>query len=99
MPMIVRPRRWRTPTYGGYLTPRPGNLFIKQRNKPYHQEIRHADLTQVYDSVNHVQDTPWRINCRVLAVLAKVWGGGRSEERSVGKEGVSTCSSRWWADH
>src|SRR3546814_11067972 len=49
MPMIVRPRRWRTPTYGGYLTPRPGNLFIKQRNKPYHQEIRHADLTKVYE--------------------------------------------------
>src|SRR3546814_18369618 len=23
----------------------------------------------------------------------------RSEERRVGKEGVSTCRSRWWADH
>src|SRR3546814_6386566 len=24
---------------------------------------------------------------------------GRSEERRVGKEGVSTCRSRWYADH
>src|SRR3546814_9773355 len=24
---------------------------------------------------------------------------GRSEERRVGKEGVSTCRSRWWPDH
>src|SRR3546814_18969342 len=24
---------------------------------------------------------------------------GRSEERRVGKEGVSPCQSRWWADH
>src|SRR3546814_14357943 len=23
----------------------------------------------------------------------------RSEERSVGKEGVRTCRSRWWRDH
>src|SRR3546814_18091329 len=26
-------------------------------------------------------------------------GIGRSEERRVGKEGVSTCRFRWWADH
>src|SRR3546814_13231852 len=25
--------------------------------------------------------------------------GGRSEERRVGKGGVSTCRSRWWASH
>src|SRR3546814_15309555 len=24
---------------------------------------------------------------------------GRSEERRVGKEGVSTCRSRWWPNH
>src|SRR3546814_21028706 len=24
---------------------------------------------------------------------------GRSEERRVGKEGVSKCRSRWWRDH
>src|SRR3546814_16132544 len=25
--------------------------------------------------------------------------GGRSEERRVGKEGVSTCRSRWWPNN
>src|SRR3546814_13508968 len=25
--------------------------------------------------------------------------GARSEERRVGKEGVGTCYSGWWADH
>src|SRR3546814_11690638 len=25
--------------------------------------------------------------------------GERSEARRVGKEGVSTCRSRWWTDH
>jgi DNA-directed RNA polymerase, mitochondrial len=76
MPMVVRPRRWRSPTYGGYLTPRHANRFVKQRNKAYHDEIRNVDLTRVYDSVNHVQDTPWQVNPAVLAVMEEVWNGG-----------------------
>jgi len=78
MPMVVRPRRWRSPTYGGYLTPRHGNRFIKQRNQAYHQEARHMDLSKVYDSVNHIQDTPWSINVRVLEVMEQVWADGTS---------------------
>nr|WP_294850095.1 DNA-directed RNA polymerase [uncultured Sphingomonas sp.] len=78
MPMVVRPRRWRTPTYGGYLTPRHGNRFVKQRNRAYHDEIRNADLTTVYDSVNHIQDTPWIVNSRVLEVMEVVWNEGGS---------------------
>ena len=78
LPMVVRPRRWRTPTYGGYLTPRHGNRFVKQRNKHYHDELRNADLTKVYDSVNHVQDTPWVVNTGVLDVMEAVWNGGGS---------------------
>src|SRR3546814_13743381 len=31
--------------------------------------------------------------------VAKPWGGGRSEERRVGKECVSTCRSRWSPYH
>jgi len=78
LPMIVRPKRWRTPSYGGYLTPRHGNRFIKQRNRAYHDEVRNADLGKVYDSVNHIQDSPWRINSRVLAVMEQVWNDGTS---------------------
>jgi DNA-directed RNA polymerase len=76
MPMLCRPRRWRSPTYGGFLTPRHGNRFIKQRNKNYHVEMRNVEMTKVYDSVNHIQDTPWKINNRVLAVMEDVWSAG-----------------------
>src|SRR3546814_19006782 len=43
-----------------------------------------------------------RADERTPAMLAgrTGWGGlPRSEERSVGQEGVSTCRSRWWRDH
>src|SRR3546814_17175130 len=39
---------------------------------------------------------------RAAAGRARLFGPdltGRSEERRVGKEGVKTCRSRWWACH
>src|SRR3546814_11617144 len=35
----------------------------------------------------------------VAAILLFVGTGSRSEERRVGKEGVSPCRSRWWPEH
>lgn len=78
LPMVVRPRRWRSPTYGGYLTPRPNNVLIKQRNRAYHEELRNADIQNIYDAVNHIQETPWAINVGVLDVLTAVWDEGGS---------------------
>lgn len=78
LPMLVRPRRWRSPTYGGYLSPRAGNRFVKQRNKPYHEELRGVDIDAVYEAVNHIQDTPWRINREVLEVMQAAWSDGTS---------------------
>lgn len=76
MPMVVRPRRWRSPTYGGYLTPRPGNRMVKQRNKNYAIELRNVDMPRIYDAINHIQDTPWRVNVKVLETLDAIWSAG-----------------------
>lgn len=78
LPMICRPRRWRSPTYGGYLTRRPGNRLVKQTNMNYTEELQSFDLQKVYDSVNHIQETPWQINKAVLDVMEEVWQGGSS---------------------
>lgn len=78
LPMIVRPRRWRSPTYGGYLTNRPGNRFVKQRNAAYHEELKGMDIDTCYDSVNTIQDTPWQINTKVLETMEAVWADGTS---------------------
>jgi DNA-directed RNA polymerase len=78
LPMVVRPRRWRSPFWGGYLTKRPGLRLVKQWNAPYHSELRNVDMPAVYDAVNAVQSTPWRINRRVLEVMRTVWDSGGS---------------------
>ncbi|MFN3582810.1 DNA-directed RNA polymerase [Phenylobacterium sp.] len=78
LPMVVRPRRWRSPFWGGYLTKRPGLRLAKQWNWRYHEELRHVDMEPVYRAVNNVQNTAWRINRRVLDVMTQVWDGGGS---------------------
>jgi len=78
LPMVVRPRRWRTPFWGGYLTKRPGLRLVKQWAAPYHSELRYVDMPEVYAAVNAVQETPWRINRRVLDVMREVWDQGGS---------------------
>lgn len=76
MPMVVRPRRWRNPRVGGYLRRLTGRSLVKVHDAGYQQRLAEADLTPVYEAVNHIQETPWRINRRVLAVMREVWDGG-----------------------
>lgn len=78
MPMVVRPRRWRTPFWGGYLTKRPGLRLVKQWNNEYHEQLRDVAMPAVYDAVNAVQEVPWRINTFILDTMRGVWDGGGS---------------------
>lgn len=76
MPMVVRPKRWRSPSVGGYLRRVPNKRMVKQWSPSFHEELRWVDMDDVYRSLNNVQDVPWRINTRVLDVMRAVWDGG-----------------------
>jgi DNA-directed RNA polymerase, mitochondrial len=78
MPMVVRPKRWRSQYVGGYLTPVIGNKLVKVPSsaKAYTEDLKTRDLSKVYEAVNHVQETPWRVNRRVLEVMREVWDSG-----------------------
>lgn len=78
MPMIVRPKRWRTPFTGGYLRQVPGRRLVKAPGKEYQDRLAQADLSLVYEAINHIQDTPWQINRAVLDVMRAVWDSGGS---------------------
>ena len=68
-PMVVKPTPWEGLFGGGYLTARgKGNLpLIKSHNiKLYKDE----DIgPEIYKAVNTIQETPWRINKKVYAVM------------------------------
>lgn len=78
LPMVVRPRRWRSPFVGGYLRRIPNKRMVKQWSPAFHEEMRWVDMDDVYRAINNVQDTPWRINQRILDVMREVWDGGGS---------------------
>ena len=76
LPMVVPPRRWVSPHRGGYITKHPGNRLVKQANRKYHEQIRDVEMPAVYDAVNAVQSTPWRINTRLYEIVRSIWDGG-----------------------
>lgn len=69
LPMIVTPRKWRTPYAGGYLTGLLKPRLVRTRNRHYLDELGGVDLTRVMSAVNAIQETPWRINKAVLEAL------------------------------
>lgn len=80
-PMVVPPTPWTTPFDGGYLTKRPeGWNFVRTHLREYLEELSSPDIIEqmkpVYDAVNAIQATPWRINKRVLEVMRTLFAEG-----------------------
>lgn len=79
MPMLISPRPWVASKGGGYLTDAGGLVpLVRTRNKAYLRELDNADMPKVYESINAIQSTPWRVNSAVLMVMKEAWeaGGG-----------------------
>lgn len=80
MPTLIKPKPWEGPKDGGYWTP-----FVKPpffiRFKASHETQRQRaideymalDMPQVYEAINFIQETPWRINRRVFEVAQEMW--------------------------
>lgn len=80
-PMIVPPIPWSGPTGGGYLTGGESDLPHSDLVKHYSDSartsaLRQADLGTVYEAVNALQETRWRINSRVYQVMLEAWDKG-----------------------
>lgn len=77
LPMLVKPRPWTGVNEGGYLTLSTG---IMRMQGSYRQmsALKHADLSDIYDSLNTLSEVPWRINPFIYEVMSEAWkyGGG-----------------------
>lgn len=95
MPMVVRPLDWTDPFNGGYLTAdaQGRNAMVKTGNMNYLTELAdHADeMPMVYDSLNALQSTRWRINPEVFAVLNEVWERGLPVAGLPDREDIAYC--------
>lgn len=77
LPMVVPPVDWTNPIDGGYLDKNKLRFpMVKTNRKDTLDELFHVDMPQVYDAVNLLQQTPWRINAGVRAVASEAWERG-----------------------
>lgn len=74
LPTLDVPKPWETVRGGGYATD-----FIRAPSivsKPFGGQLkalREAVMPDVYEGLNGIQETPWRVNQRVLAVMREAW--------------------------
>lgn len=81
MPMVNQPEPWTTPFVGGYDKEFiEGGTLIKARGEEYVRKvIGEADLTEVYESLNLLQSTRWKVNTPVLDVIQHIRQQGHDD--------------------
>ena len=102
--MVIPPRNWTHLYNGGYILPLTSlhPPLVKQRRAELKQ-IQQYDLSAVYQSVNTIQRTRWRINTRILEVAQALWdmGGGiagipEADDRTPPKPPVDSDEFPQW---
>jgi DNA-directed RNA polymerase, mitochondrial len=78
LPTIIPPKKWTGVQDGGYYTP-AGPLsvpLIKVRRMAQLRTAEQGDLFRLFEVVNTLQDTPWRINAFIHATMKEVQNSG-----------------------
>ncbi len=77
-PTIIRPRSWSAVSGEGaggfhshHMPPLP---LVKSYNRAYLEELSHFDLTEIFDSVNSLQNTAWKLNPFIQERFNYLWG-------------------------
>lgn len=77
LPTVIPPRPWTGLFNGGYHTGALSALpLVKNVSKAQLKLLEQADLSVVLEGINAIQDTPWRINTRILDIMQSVWDRG-----------------------
>lgn len=74
LPMVQEPGKWGPDSLGGYRShmARRKPLCRVQRRR-HLEEVRQAEMPQVYRAVNLAQETQWRVNATVYEVARELW--------------------------
>jgi DNA-directed RNA polymerase len=70
-PTLVAPLDWVSPSEGGYHT--HAEDLVKTRKRQYLEQLRQAEMPDVYQALNAIQRTAWRVNDEVLATAEYLW--------------------------
>lgn len=72
MPMVVPPMQWEVGRRGGYRFALRNTVPLVRGSNAQTKRIEESDLQLVYSSLNAIQNTPWKINGHVLALVEQM---------------------------
>jgi DNA-directed RNA polymerase len=74
LPAVCPPKPWTDVVGGSYFSPAIRERSVISRSFPGQLDLlRMGDMSVVYAGLNGLQETPWRINRRVFAVMQEAW--------------------------
>ena len=83
LPTIIPPRHWSSPYDGGYYGASclqtqliRLNVLGTEAVKTYTSKLAMVDLGNIYDALNAMQDTPFKINKDILHTLKEIYASG-----------------------
>lgn len=81
VPMLAKPRPWKSFEEGGYLTTSAGFLRIKHgellQRKYAEAAIERGDLEGYFAGLNILGETGWKINLEVFLIMQEAWNSGQ----------------------
>lgn len=84
LPTVEKPLAWSNPFGGGYDGEQIAPLtLVKVRNTSYLRSLVGVEMPDVYEAINALQDTGWRINEPVLDVAKHIWNQGHGGEAGL----------------
>lgn len=91
MPMLVKPIPWTGYNKGGYLI-LPSNVMRTHganQQREAMKRVQKRQVERVYQALDILGSTKWRINKRILDVVDRLWAGGGRLADLVDREDVS----------
>ncbi|XP_058185833.1 DNA-directed RNA polymerase 3, chloroplastic isoform X2 [Rhododendron vialii] len=90
MPMLVPPKKWKRYDRGGYFF-LPSYLIRTHGSKPQQDAVKNTaakQMQKIYEALDTLGNTKWRINKRVLSVMESIWAGGGNTGGLVDRKDV-----------
>ena len=80
LPMIVPPKDWSLEQRGGFLSDAKSLQLsmVRTRNKAHQALIKETDMPIVYEALNTLQRTAWKVNQDVADVFLELWARGQA---------------------
>lgn len=73
-PCVIPPKAWHCPIGGGYYMKGKKPLtFVRTRNRKALERMFDVRMPDVYEAVNIIQKTPWKVNTQVLQVAQAMY--------------------------